>query len=88
MLLGTELFAQARGPLFVLAAILATALALRVAFAVILNLAALVHGATLLVAGLALLAAAFVLQDQISRVTFTVLSYSPALLPPPATSSS
>src|SRR5213594_4118490 len=86
MLLGTELFAQVREPLFVLAAILATVLAVRVAFAVVLNLAALVHGATLLVAGLALLAAAFVLQDQISRVTFTVLSYSPALLSSPAAS--
>lgn len=84
MLLGLKAGPPARDPALLGALALAAVVVLRVVLGVSLNLAALVGGATVVVASAALLAGALVLQDQIGRVAFTALSYAPQVLPPPA----
>jgi hypothetical protein len=84
MLLGLKIGPPARDPALLGALGLAAAVVLRVVLGVSLNFAALVGGATVVVASAALLAGAMVMQDQISRVAFTALAYAPYVLPPPA----
>lgn len=85
MALAYELGHTARDVLLALAGLTGALIVLRVLVAVVLNIAALAGRATLVVATVALVASALVLQDQIGRVTFTALTYAPQLLPPPAT---
>ena len=86
MLVAAELPAGYRGAPLLLALVVSVVLVARLAAGVVLNLSALVGGATILIGGAALIAGALVLQDQIGRVAFTALAYAPQVLPPPAAS--
>lgn len=84
MLVAFELPEPWRGAMLVAALGVGLGLVARLVASVLLNLTGLVGRWMVLVGGVALLAGALILQDQIGRVAFTALAYAPHVLPPPA----